>query len=53
MAYIVAQLRKNNSTTYMTQLNVIATTCASPNKFAESSSSADSAFQDFALQGNF
>ena len=52
MAYRVAQLRKNNATTYMTPVEVSATTYESPNKFAEQGDTSHP-FTDFALLGNF
>ena len=50
--YKVAQLRKNNSTTYMTDINVSTATYESSNKFSDNETSGIFAesFQDFALQ---
>ena len=48
MAYLVSQLRKNGSQTYMKNVQVSPSTITSPNTFG-----GDTTFTDFALEGNF
>lgn len=48
MAYLVSQLRKNGSQTYMENVQVSPSTITSPNTFG-----GDTTFTDFALQGSF
>lgn len=48
MAYLVSQLRKNGSQTYMENVQVSPSTITSPNTFG-----GDTTFTDFALAGSF
>ncbi len=48
MSYLVSQLRKDVTTTYMTNVDVTPSTISSPNTFGQSST-----FTDFALAGTF